>query len=159
MFWKKILTGGNHSSNEIQEEIKTLSDNRQQLEAKNTELETSLQKLQIDLLAEAPGAAKSIRNAESEISQNGNKIAAISNIIEDLEKKFNNALVREKNDRQSEITSEIEEIDKQATEARNELVKAYARAAALYINLTGRRASELSFDYFLDYKLDLAVQC
>lgn len=153
--WKKILTGNNqYSSIKIKAEIESLINDQNQLKAKNAELESCLQQLQIELLADAPGALKAIKETEAEIGGNKNKISAISSVIEDLEKKLADALILEKENRQGAIISETALIDEQIAEIRLAIVEHFAKAAALYQGVTGNDAIRLNLDFFINYRLD-----
>ena len=154
--WQKILNnnnGGNHFSIDIKKEIEDLTDNRKRLEAQNIEIEKSLQGLQRDLLAEMPGVPEAVIATQAKINENKNKVAAILNVVEDLEKKLTKALIYERDKRQSDIENETSAIDKEIAATRNELIKVFAKACSLYTDLTGRGASNFSFNYFLDHNL------
>lgn len=156
--WKKILTGNNnHSSIKIKAEIESLINDREQLEAQDAELETSLQGLQIDLLSDDPGALKAVKEAEASINENKNRVSAIQSVVKSLERKLEESLINEKNNRQIEIIKETAIIDEHVAEKRLELVKAYSKACALYTDLTGREYSKLSFNFFIDCKLSKDV--
>ncbi len=151
--WQKIKKGEIQDSGTIRAESQKLKDSRQKMNADLIELESSLEGLQQDFLAELPGALDAVRATEASISELRNKGAATESVIKELEIKLAEALSKEQARRQSDITGEIALIDAEATEKRMELVETYAQACVLFAEITGRAPSQLSFDFFLNYKL------
>ena len=152
--WQEILDGESHPSNIIKEEILNLTNNGKELESRLVELEATLQGLQKDLLAGLPNALEAVRATEANISESRNKLAAISGVIRELEEKLTEALASEKTTRQEEIIREVGLIDGQMAEIRLEIVEHFSRAVSLYANVTGSEPSRLSYDFFLNYRLD-----
>ena len=152
--WQKILKSDKTQSSEtVKAEIQRLEGSRQKMKADLIELESSLGDLQQDLLAELPGALDAVRAAESHISENRNKIAAIERIVRDLEIKLTEALANERARRQSEIISEISVIDEQIAETRLLIVDHFAKAAALYKNVTNEDPTRFGFEFIFNHDL------
>lgn len=151
--WQELLEGKGQSSNIIKEEILNLNDSGKELESGLVELETTLQGLQKNLLAEKTGSFEAVRATEANISEHRNKIAAISNIIKELEIKLTEVLIDEKKNRQKEIISEIALIDKKMKESRLEMVGHFAKASVLYKDITGQEYYNLSSEHFENYGL------
>lgn len=152
--WQEILNGESQPSGVIEEEIKTLTSSGQELQASLPGLLKSLEEARKSLLAEVPGSLEKVKEAEMEISENKNKLAGLSSVLEDLNMALQEALSAEKAKRQREIIAEVAAIDEQASKKRDELVTAYARACALYVEITSREFHNLDYHYFVNYNLE-----
>lgn len=151
--WERILNGESEPSVEIREEIARLTSDGKKLEEALPGFSQDLERAQKALLAESPGALEAVKKAEMALSESKSKISAIASILQDLNAALKRALVDERTRRQSEIVASVAAIDEQASKKRDELVTAYSRACALYVELTGREPHNLDYRFFMDYDL------
>ncbi len=151
--WQQILQNKIHDSGTIRIESQKLNDSRQKMKADLIELESSLGDLQQDLLAELPGALEAVRATEASISELQNKGAATESVIKELEIKLTEALTNEQARRLKEIISKTALIDEQMAVRRLEIVEHFAKAAALYENVTGQDPTRFGFDFVFNHQL------
>ena len=133
----QIITGKKQFTfEEIEAEIGSLKNAREQAAEKRTALEESLRKERVNLLAKKNNG-NAIDTIKKQISRLDDEIEAMAQASVDLAEMLKAARVAKRRDRLNEIDTELSDLKIQRAELEIQLIKDYAKVAVSYHLLTG----------------------